>query len=363
MKLLATIFLSFLVTGTLAAFPTNIRLGYASCGSCHISPSGGGVLNAYGRATAEEFLSTWHYERESSFLHGVFREDPPVVAIGGDVRYISYSVTSAATQETVTESFMMQRDIEFAFQIDSKLTIVTLIGMYGEEPEGPEYRRNYILYNFNDYFSFRVGRYFPAYGILFEDHTLATRKNIGWDQGRESYNIELSARNDRAELFVTGIFGNSGATDLTTKQGYKFSSEERGGAWRAAYYLGKSSQIGFSYLYTENNREKTRKELFGPFVMVGFTRWLYLLSEVDWLGEGPLSSASGLPQRKIYSYSMLGAEVFRGMHLQGYHSRKDDQDVFGAKLQWFPRPHLEFTGAYESSQAGTAVTLLAHYYL
>ena len=362
MKLLVTLVLLFSVTD-LEAFPTNIRQGYASCVSCHISPSGGGVLNSYGRATAEEFLSTWHYKRESSFLHGLFREDPPVISIGGDVRYVSYSVTSAETQETVKKNFLMQRDIELAFTIDSKLTFVTSIGLYGEEYDGPEYRRNYILYNFNDYFSFRIGRYFPAFGILFEDHTIATRKNLGWDQGRESYNIEISARNERAEIFVTGIFGNAGATDLTSKQGYKFSSEERGGSWRAAYYIGKRSQLGFSYLYTENNREETRKEIYGPYMMLGFTRWLYLLAEADWLGEGPLTSTTGLPQRKIYSYSTLGVEAFRGMHFQGYHSRKDDVDVFGAKIQFFPRPHFEFTAAYETSDAGEVVTLLAHYYL
>ena len=31
------------------ALPTMIRLGYTDCASCHISPQGGGPLNAYGR--------------------------------------------------------------------------------------------------------------------------------------------------------------------------------------------------------------------------------------------------------------------------------------------------------------------------
>src|SRR5205085_7542172 len=31
------------------ALPTMIRLGYPNCSSCHISPQGGGLLNAYGR--------------------------------------------------------------------------------------------------------------------------------------------------------------------------------------------------------------------------------------------------------------------------------------------------------------------------
>ena len=31
------------------ALPTMIRLGYSECSACHISPQGGGPLNAYGR--------------------------------------------------------------------------------------------------------------------------------------------------------------------------------------------------------------------------------------------------------------------------------------------------------------------------
>src|SRR5438128_6051939 len=31
------------------ALPTMIRLGYNNCAVCHISPQGGGLLNAYGR--------------------------------------------------------------------------------------------------------------------------------------------------------------------------------------------------------------------------------------------------------------------------------------------------------------------------
>jgi len=32
-----------------AAYPNMIRLGYAQCSACHVSPQGGGVLNRYGR--------------------------------------------------------------------------------------------------------------------------------------------------------------------------------------------------------------------------------------------------------------------------------------------------------------------------
>ncbi len=39
--------------GPALALPTMIRLGYPTCGSCHISPQGGGLLNSYGRGIDE----------------------------------------------------------------------------------------------------------------------------------------------------------------------------------------------------------------------------------------------------------------------------------------------------------------------
>ncbi len=39
--------------GPLYALPTMVRLGYVNCAACHISPQGGGLLNAYGRSIDE----------------------------------------------------------------------------------------------------------------------------------------------------------------------------------------------------------------------------------------------------------------------------------------------------------------------
>ncbi len=43
------------------AYPWMIRHHYTNCGSCHVDPSGGGILTTYGRAQSELLLAMrWH---------------------------------------------------------------------------------------------------------------------------------------------------------------------------------------------------------------------------------------------------------------------------------------------------------------
>jgi hypothetical protein len=44
---------AFTMAAPAGALPTMVRLGYASCTSCHIAPQGGGLLNEYGRGIDE----------------------------------------------------------------------------------------------------------------------------------------------------------------------------------------------------------------------------------------------------------------------------------------------------------------------
>ena len=42
--------------GDADAYPQYIAKGYATCGSCHYNPDGGGMLNAYGVAKLRPFF-------------------------------------------------------------------------------------------------------------------------------------------------------------------------------------------------------------------------------------------------------------------------------------------------------------------
>src|SRR3954454_21666802 len=46
----AAILLLWVLRRPATALPAMVRLGYSNCAVCHISPQGGGLLNAYGRS-------------------------------------------------------------------------------------------------------------------------------------------------------------------------------------------------------------------------------------------------------------------------------------------------------------------------
>jgi hypothetical protein len=81
-----------LLSTAAGAYPTMIRHGYAQCATCHTDPSGGTLLNAYGRAQSELLLSSrWGVSADedasprTKFLLGIVPE-PDHTILGGWLR-------------------------------------------------------------------------------------------------------------------------------------------------------------------------------------------------------------------------------------------------------------------------------------
>lgn len=311
-------FLSF-CAGIALGYPENIRMGYSSCASCHVSPTGGGVLTPYGRATSAE-MSTWGVGAGEEAL-------PTWLALGGDARYIN------VTTQDYHRKFLMQADAEAAVSPVPGVWLAASAGIYGEE-QRREYRRNYLLIA-NDNISLRAGRFFPAYGVMHPDHTAANRGGIGWNQGTESFNAEAAMRNSWGELVVTSLLSSPEQTRMGS-DGYLFDATEPGLAARGSLYLGKSLVVGGSYWYGENQTESWL--VAGPFLMWGLTRHLYLLAELD--RRQDLDGMTGALSHRDLSWSMLGYEVYRGVHVRALHEYERGSR-WSLELQLLPVPHAE----------------------
>jgi hypothetical protein len=351
------------------AFPDMVRHGYATCNSCHVSPSGGGVLNAYGRSVSSELISTYRNEKLSRYF---IPKLPAWFSFGGDVRYVN--VSSEAYNFKYHRHFLMQSDLEISVSPVPGLTIVGAVGVYNVNfPEKntrkieAEQRRNYVLLDVGRNFSFRLGRYIPTYGIAYPDHTLATRGRLGFSQGQETNNIETSFRNKWGEIFLTGVNGREGSVTNSTK-GYRYKEIGNGRSGlvgRINIPIGRTSSAGFSAARFTNRGSKTFETLYGihgvltPLIVFP---WIYTMFEVDQLLE------TGKKRDTIWVVRQ-GVEIVRGVHVSAtYEGIRSSYSAWRYTLQLFPISHLELSAEYQRKVPyprgvlSESFVFLAHWY-
>ncbi len=337
------------------SFPENVRHGYPSCAACHVSgAAGGGAVNAYGRSAAGEVMSTWADKGEENPGLGAL-ELPSEIILGGDMRYLNVNRRTDAGARA-HQKFWMQADVEAAFEIIQGLTIGASYGRYGPDAR-EEFRRNYVKLTHGPA-ALRTGRFTPAYGIAFPDHTVPTRAALGLGQGGETYNAEASFTGSLGEVTVSGISGPEAAVDASAGHGYGLQSGARSGvAARLAIFAGDRSQVGLSALDLAG--VDTYRRAFGAHAIVGITKTHYALLELDRKFEDGATVD--------VAAARAGWEAFTGFHLGATGSVLDESLGAGAFAQWFPRPHWELLvegrRTYVADRYSDTALLLVHYYL
>lgn len=359
---------ALLLQGVFAqAFPEMIRLGYVNCTSCHVSPSGGGLLTDYGRSISAEALSHWMSPREELPGHGLFPEPPAWLKIGGDLRVIqTYADTPQATARSF---FLMQSDLELGLNF-GKLWLVQSLGVQGG-PEGAPKQGEFVshhfygLYNLTEEVYLRAGKYLLPFGLNIPDHTSLVRRNLGFDQGQESYNVETGSMGERWSSIVSLSFGR--------KEGSRVDLE-KGGALQVGYNVGDTKKLLGSLAYLKKNGESSRV-LLGPQILWGFSPQWVFLGEYDYqekVLEGPQRSV----QKGAVTYSRLQYQWTRGVDTYVLHqfSYLDFTQLasrvssYGAGVLFYPRPHFELSAEVDYAVSGgvnpysTSSWVLGHYY-
>ncbi len=324
-----------------SAFPEMVRHGYVNCTACHVSPSGGGVLTDYGRVLSKELLSTWTINKtidENDSTYAPFR-----LNLGGDIRVVQTYLDTPAVREG--RPILMQTDVEAALSYLNKVYLVATAGIVDKAvtPPDEEYkfisRRHFLNYRHLDKLSFRLGRFYPAYGIYQPNHTLVTRRAIGFDQDRESYNFEAAWLGDNFDVFLTGVFGRPDEKELDREKGISLSS---------SYSLFETYKVGLSYFGGENN--VSYRNLYGIFGILGITERFFVLTEFDYQ---VLATKGGLSptQNGFVTYNRVNYEITQGLHayvpyqvaLFDSDSPDTKTESFGLGVQFFPVEHLEIS--------------------
>jgi hypothetical protein len=201
-----------------AAYPQwQLSTGAARCNQCHYAPAGGGLLTSYGRDAAGEDLAT--FGGNGAFLHGLSTL-PPWLALGGDFRgaFVAQGVQDPGGPTIA--AFPMQADVEGRLALPGTgLSLSGTLGLRGQvrDPDvlvpAQNYqpvstselisREHYLMYQPEAIGSYvRLGRFFAPFGLRFAEHTLYIRRDLGFDQLRETYNVSAGVVEPGWELHV-----------------------------------------------------------------------------------------------------------------------------------------------------------------
>ncbi|MGE3974390.1 MAG: hypothetical protein AB7F59_07695 [Bdellovibrionales bacterium] len=349
------------------AFPEMVRHGYVNCTTCHVSPSGGGAMTPYGRSLSKEILSTWSYEGEENVLHGAVTT-PEWLMLGGDIRYVQTYLETPVIKQG--DFFMMNADAEVAVQVGQWVASVTA-GVEGGPATVSQRgqfisRRHYLNYRPTDEISVRAGKFLAQYGVNQPNHTIVTERGLQFDQGSETYNLELAYMGENYDSFLTVITGRPDDPRF---------DPEKGMSWTVSKNFLERMKVGLSYYRGESNQ--ARRMLVGPYAVLGITKDLFLLSEMDYQVKDFKSSVTA-QTKGLVSYHRLNYEFHQGMigylvHQLSYLNfdvGRSRNDSMGVGIQFFPRPHFEFQVEYYKQRTLQAFDryydvgyAILHYYL
>ena len=247
---------------TVGAEPMFLSKSEARCTTCHYSPTGGGLLTPYGRLQSRQELSTTSGDSEQ-FLWGALGNALGPVNLGIDIRPSHLHITTPGN--TTNRGILMNADLIGAVQAAGW----TFYGEVGRRPEalgGDVYSYEYwIGKQISSEWGVRGGRFFPAYGVRFADHTLYNRASLLFDRYDQIYGVELSHTTRRS---LVQISGGPGRADLVLDDQGKDDATVAG---RVQFDLNARNVLVGSGIFRSESATEVENSAAG--VAYGFSPW------------------------------------------------------------------------------------------
>lgn len=362
-----------------SAYPQwQFSAGVSRCNVCHFAPAGGGLLTGYGRDANGEDLSTW--EGEGAFLNGAIKL-PSALSIGADLRGAYASNDVSDPNGSSQAIFPMQADVEVRVSLPAGFSAYATGGVRGQSRDNEDLvpLQNYQPIDSSRFISrehwlmwqpspqgwyVRAGRFFAPFGLRLAEHITYVRRDLGFNQLEESYNLSGGYVSDDWELHLTAF-----APDFVRHIG----SEESGAT---AYYEHRILNSKGSLAVQSRLADRTGITRF----IVGSVAKYYieplrtlLFGEADLVHLMPDGVGSSEQMVSLLGASVLPARgwlftVLGERNQEDLSVRRAAWDALTGMIGWFPVPHgeLQLMGRLQWPEGGTAAKTLfmqVHYFL
>ncbi|GAB4562782.1 MAG: hypothetical protein Tsb0020_11370 [Haliangiales bacterium] len=358
----------------------------ARCNICHFSPSGGGLINGFGRDEAGDTISRGG---SGGFLHGAWTP-PDFLALGADVRGAGLIRDNADEPQLL--AFPMQVDLYARAEV-SGFSANVVLGLRGVARSVPPEdggdrgvldrlvsREHYLMYQSGEYYA-RAGRFHAPYGLRHQDHSVYSRRYLGQHTLEETYNLSGGFVSDAYEYHITA-FAPAPVLLLSGNESLDSAPVGNDGFGGALYYENRNEdQDGAFGVQARVNLE----EEVSTFMVGGLYKAYYedlslmVLGQLD-VGMKAFGSDVDDADPQLLLGAHLGVTYFltQGIMLTSMVERydpdlllsKSGRDSVNLSVQYFPYAHielhllgkLEFQGEDYGSPSPLGL-LMFHYYL
>lgn len=246
MRLTVVVLALVLGVSTASAYPIfQFSSGSNRCSDCHFSPSGGGLLNAFGRSENGDTIS---WIGNGALLYGAWTP-PEALSLGADFRVAGVGIHRDGDEDQLAV-FPMQADVSARYE-HGPVALGGTVGLNGAMRERTDNarlsswvvsREHYVMYQEAPGTPYvRAGRFFPSIGIRTADHSALVRRAVDAYTLQEPYALAGGASGDawelHASLFAPNPFGAGPQPWGATAQYERFVGEGMSltGQTRVAY--------------------------------------------------------------------------------------------------------------------------------
>jgi hypothetical protein len=367
-RILLAIAIVAAAAGTAAAYPQYQLSVDATCSGCHVSPSGGGLLNENGTTAAETY--SWK-GTNPEFMYGKL-DTGDHVQLGGDFRGVWGYLQ---TPQRYLLGFPMQGDL-YAHLRFGKISVQFTGGF-----RPPQYkaafpvpvwsREHYVMWQQNEGSAYglfvRAGRFMPVFGLRLAEHPVYVRRFGGVPLYGETYGVGASYVTEKYEAHATGFIKDPFIDPVL---------HDNGGAVYGEYRVTGKASVGVESMYTVSTDDKKFRggvtgKVYVPGANLLVQGELQFVNQQMKVGGGAPNQIVGYVMGSVFLPASVSVDLGLGHYDENLRIKNLDRDCVDVNVHWFVTSHfeavlnsrVEMIGLGSGGPTGAYAFLQGHYRL